>query len=171
LIEDLLAFAKVSKKEVRKYQVSMEEQVKQILTEISMQSNVSIKLGHLPDAFVDASLFNQIWVNLISNAIKYSAKKENAEVEIGSTQAGGETIYFVRDNGAGFDMNYADKLFRPFQRLHDSSEFEGTGIGLAIVNRIVTKHGGRIWAEAKPDEGACFYFAVPAILSNSNGHS
>jgi two-component system sensor histidine kinase/response regulator len=115
-------------------------------------------------------LLHQVWLNLLSNAIKYSGKKEKPEIEIGSKNSEVEITYYVKDNGSGFNMKYADKLFGVFQRLHKPSEFEGTGVGLAIVHRIITKHGGRIWACAKPDEGATFYFTIPPTKSSkSNG--
>jgi two-component system sensor histidine kinase/response regulator len=106
-------------------------------------------------------MLNQAWTNLISNAIKYSAKKENPLIEVGSRLAGEEVEYFIKDNGAGFDMAYAGKLFGTFQGLHDVTEFEGTGIGLAIIQRIILKHGGTISAEAEPEKGATFYFTLP----------
>jgi light-regulated signal transduction histidine kinase (bacteriophytochrome) len=120
----------------------------------------------LPPAEADQALLHQVWINLISNAIKYSGKKENPEVEIGSEEAETETVYYVKDNGSGFDMNYAHKLFGVFQRLHTPDEFEGTGVGLAIVHKIVIKHGGRVWAEASPGEGASFYFTLPKKNNN-----
>jgi light-regulated signal transduction histidine kinase (bacteriophytochrome) len=106
-------------------------------------------------------MLKQVWVNLISNAVKYSSKRAEARVEIGGRQDARERVYWVRDNGAGFDMRYADKLFGVFQRLHRAEEFPGTGVGLALVHRVVTRHGGRVWAEGKPGEGACFYFSLP----------
>ncbi|GAA0893772.1 hypothetical protein GCM10009122_34510 [Fulvivirga kasyanovii] len=105
-------------------------------------------------------MMSLVYQNLISNAIKYSSKKEAPSIHIGSQQVNGEVVYFVKDNGAGFDMNFYEKLFGVFQRLHSESEFEGTGIGLATVNRIVQRHGGRIWAEGKIDEGSVFYFTL-----------
>ncbi|HYC83563.1 MAG TPA: PAS domain S-box protein [Chryseosolibacter sp.] len=163
LINDLLEFSKIGKKAVRKSIVSTGEQVRSVISDISSVTRHRAQITVLPlsDSYVDHVLFNQVWANLISNAIKYSAKKEEPVVEIGQLLSGEDVVYYVRDNGAGFDMEYADKLFGTFQRLHHASEFEGTGIGLAIVKRIILKHGGRIWAEAKPDEGATFYFTVP----------
>jgi PAS domain S-box-containing protein len=162
LIDDLLAFSRLGRNPVQKSHINNAEMVENVLNEINKSANhhASIKIHPLASSEGDPSLLNQVWTNLISNAIKYSSGKENPEVEIGSTSSGEETIYYVKDNGAGFDMKYIDKLFGVFQRLHSGSEFEGTGVGLAIVHRIITKHGGRIWAEAKVDEGAIFYFVV-----------
>jgi light-regulated signal transduction histidine kinase (bacteriophytochrome) len=106
-------------------------------------------------------LIRQVWVNLISNAVKYSSKKPETLIYIGAEQKPATVVYYVKDNGAGFDMNYATNLFAPFQRLHARSDFEGTGIGLATVQSIIHRHGGKIWVDAKPDEGACFYFELP----------
>ena len=119
-------------------------------------------IGELPDAEGDAALLEQVLVNLLSNAFKYSGKNEHARVEVGvlNADAAEGPTYYVRDNGAGFDMEYAGKLFGVFQRMHRNEDFEGTGVGLAIVQRIVERHGGRIWAEAKVDAGATFYFTL-----------
>lgn len=162
LIDDLLSFSRLGKKPVQKSKVDTREIVDNVLKEVNKSANpaVQIKIHSLAPSDGDPALLVQVWTNLISNAIKYSSKKEKPEIEIGSMQSGEETIYYIKDNGAGFDMRYIDKLFGVFQRLHSSSEFEGTGVGLAIVYRIVTKHGGRIWAEAKVDEGATFYFTI-----------
>jgi len=165
LIDDLLQFAKIGKKGLRKSVVNVEEQVRAVLSELNAVTTHAavVTINPLSPAYVDKSLFNQVWTNLLSNAIKYSSKKEQPLVEIGEQIIADENVYFVRDNGAGFEMEYAEKLFGTFQRLHHVSEFEGTGIGLAIVKRIITRHGGRIWAEAKKDYGATFYFTVPPI--------
>ena len=117
-------------------------------------------LKEIKEAKADASLIKQAWLNIISNAIKYSTKKANPHIEIGSTKKNNKTVYYVKDNGAGFDMAHSDKLFGAFQRLHDKTEFEGTGVGLAIVHQIITKHGGKIWAEGKVGKGATFYFTI-----------
>lgn len=162
LIDDLLEFSKLGRKELQKTEIDTEEFLKKIITEIntSIQHNADIRLGILPLIYADSSLFSQVWINLISNAIKYSANKETPVVEIGSDTKKNEIIFYIKDNGAGFDMKYADKLFGVFQRLH-GTEFPGTGVGLALVKRIVDKHGGRIWADAKENEGATFYFSLP----------
>lgn len=163
LINDLLAFSKVGKKEVRMTPVCMEALVREVFSEVSsgQTHNLTVEIGKLSDAMGDYAMLKQVWTNLVSNAIKYSSKKEAPRIEVGCASREGEVEYFVRDNGAGFDMAYADKLFGTFQRLHDANEFEGTGIGLAIVQRIILKHGGTIRAEAAPGKGACFYFALP----------
>ncbi len=163
LIDDLLAFSRLGRKEVQKSKTDMTKMVEHILQEIdkSATKHPVIKVGALPPAYVDHTLLQQVWINLISNGIKYSAKKENPEVEIGAADSENEITYFVKDNGSGFDMKYADKLFGVFQRLHNPNEFEGTGVGLAIVQRIINKHGGKIWAHAKVNEGATFYFTIP----------
>jgi light-regulated signal transduction histidine kinase (bacteriophytochrome) len=119
-----------------------------------------IAIGALPDAHGDKAMLQRVWLNLLDNAIKFTAGKPDARVDIAAAAGKGETIYRVRDNGVGFDMRYADKLFGTFQRLH-GAEFPGTGIGLAIVKRIVERHGGRVWAEGKVGVGATFYFALP----------
>ncbi|GHN00806.1 hybrid sensor histidine kinase/response regulator [Cytophagales bacterium WSM2-2] len=163
LIEDLLRLSKLERQEVEKTEVDVLKLVQNIISDIgnSIQHNANIILNPLLPAHADRSLLAQVWVNLISNAIKYSAKKDNPRVEISSSKQNGEVVYHIKDNGAGFNMDYADKLFGVFQRLHKSAEFEGTGIGLAIVKRVVSKHGGRVWAEAKPNEGATFFFSLP----------
>jgi two-component system sensor histidine kinase/response regulator len=164
LIDDLLAFSRLGRKEVQRSRVDVQGMVENIMTEISHTAKVKakIKIRELPAAEADPGLLQQVWVNLISNAIKYSGKKEMPEIEIGFTHTDRDPVYFIKDNGSGFDMKYADKLFGVFQRLHNPNEFEGTGVGLAIVHRIITKHGGRIWADAKKNEGAAFYFSLPA---------
>lgn len=163
LINDLLAFSRIGKKEVRKTTLDMTDLVRSTFEEVSqVQPNKArLVVDELPSAEGDLSMMQVVWTNLISNAIKYSSKKDQPVIEIGA-HVDGEVEYFIRDNGAGFDMAYADKLFGTFQRLHDATEFEGVGIGLAIVQRIILKHGGMIRAEAAPDEGATFYFALPS---------
>jgi light-regulated signal transduction histidine kinase (bacteriophytochrome) len=153
----------MGRKEIKKTRVEVQPMVKSISDEIVdvNKYNAEVIINPLTPVQADQALLTQVWINLISNALKYSAKKEQPKVEVGSYTDKNEIIYYVKDNGAGFDMEYADKLFGVFQRLHKANEFEGTGVGLAIVHRIVTKHGGRVWAEAKPNEGAIFSFALP----------
>jgi PAS domain S-box-containing protein len=163
LIDDLLAFSRLGRKEIQRSQVDVEKMVRNVVMETVKQNGHHAKVTTKPllPAAADYTLLQQVWVNLISNAVKYSSKKPNPEIEIGANDSGDEITYYVKDNGSGFDMKYADKLFGVFQRLHSPSEFEGTGVGLAIVQRIITKHGGRVWAEAKRNEGATFYFTIP----------
>ncbi|OQP60090.1 hypothetical protein A3860_34745 [Niastella vici] len=163
LIDDLLAFSKLGKKEVQKSLVNMEEMIIEILADI--ESNAchlsAITVNQLPAAYADPSLLRQVLTNLISNAIKYSSKAVSPKIIIGAFDENNECIYYVQDNGVGFSMEYANKLFGVFQRLHSNEEFEGTGVGLAIVQRIVTKHGGHIWAKGEQGAGATFYFTLP----------
>ncbi|MGA2030521.1 MAG: PAS domain S-box protein, partial [Verrucomicrobiota bacterium] len=163
LIDDLLAFSRLSRQAVNRQSVNTVRLVQNVLDELKAQRDgrqIEIKIGELPVCHGDPALLKQIWVNLISNAIKYSRGRESAIVEIGCARENNENVFFVRDNGAGFDMQYANKLFGVFQRLHRADEFEGTGVGLAIVQRIVHRHGGRVWANAKVNRGATFYFTI-----------
>ena len=162
LIEDLLSFSRLGRKEIRLTNIDMRELTQEAIEEISnsITHHAEISIGDLPDIMGDHNLLNQVMVNLISNAIKYSSKKEKPMIQISSEVKDGEIIFSVKDNGAGFDMKYYDKLFGVFQRLHTEREFSGTGVGLAIVYRIIAKHGGSIWAEGKVDEGATFNFTL-----------
>ena len=128
--------------------------------QLAQGRSVSVSVGEMPNLWGDPPLLKQVFVNLIDNAFKYTRLRAHAVIEIGSRQICGERVFFVRDNSAGFDMVYADKLFGVFQRLHRAEDFEGTGVGLAIVQRIIQRHGGRVWAEAAVDEGATFYFTT-----------
>jgi signal transduction histidine kinase len=159
LIDDLLTFSRLGRQQAASAPVDMARLAQQVVHEL--RGERSVQCSPLPGMLGDGSLLKQVWVNLIGNALKYSAKKADARVEIGAREEGRENVYWVRDNGAGFDMRYADKLFGVFQRLHSTEEFEGTGVGLAIVQRIIARHGGRVWAEGRPGDGACFYFALP----------
>ena len=163
LIDDLLSFSRLGRKEVQKSDINVTELLEGVFIELGkvIKHNASIKMEQLLDISADYALINQVFYNLISNAIKFSSKKESPEIVISSEKKNNEVIYKICDNGAGFDMKYGNKLFGVFQRLHTDAEFEGTGVGLAIVQRIVTKHGGKVWAEATPGQGACFYFAIP----------
>ena len=163
LIDDLLAFSKLGKKAVVKVPLNLNKLAQQVVDELQSPGNrpAGISIQALPSTEGDQALIYQVFVNLISNALKYSGKKSAPVIEIGSSENADEYIYYVKDNGSGFSMDYSHKLFGVFQRLHDSKDFEGTGIGLAIVKRVVTKHGGRVWAEGLPDRGATFYFSLP----------
>jgi PAS domain S-box-containing protein len=165
LIDDLLSFSRLSLQELSKTGVDMLALVAQVAADLPGPDPDSpqpvIRLGSLPDAPADPALLRQVWVNLLSNALKYSSRVASPEIEVSGHVEGAEVIYSVRDNGAGFDMAYYDKLFEVFERLHGDEEFEGTGVGLATVRRVVTRHGGRVWAEGKVGEGAVFHFALP----------
>jgi len=164
LIEDLLAFSHLNRTELHMSTIDMKTMANSIYYEYSLpekRENISFTVRDIPRAFGDSSLIKQVWSNLILNAIKFSSKKDHPEIIIDYEAGKNEIIYSVSDNGSGFDMQYADKLFCVFQRLHDSTDFEGTGIGLAIVNRIISRHGGRVWAAGEPDKGAIFYFSLP----------
>jgi PAS domain S-box-containing protein len=164
LIDDLLKFSKLGRKEVEKSKIDMTKLVQDAILEIgdSVQNKTNIKLTSLIPVLADYTLIFQVWINLISNAVKYSSKTENPQVEVGCHKQDNEIVFYVKDNGTGFDMKYVNKLFGVFQRLHKATDFEGTGVGLAIVQRIIAKHGGRVWAEGKVDEGATFYFSLPS---------
>jgi len=163
LIDDLLAFSRLGRQSMNQQAVNSTKLVKLVLDELMAQQTarkIEVRIGDLPDCNCDPALMKQAWANLISNAIKYSRDREPAVIEIGSETKNGEVIFSVRDNGVGFDMRYADKLFGVFQRLHRNDEFEGTGVGLAIVQRIIHRHDGRVWAEAAENRGATFYFTL-----------
>jgi signal transduction histidine kinase/HAMP domain-containing protein len=164
LIDDLLAFSRLGRKAIQPTELNMGELAQntfQRLNHESRNSELEFHVGRLPSAIADRNLLEQVWSNLISNAIKFSSQKERPLVEVGAIVEENENIYFVRDNGAGFDPRYRSKLFGVFQRLHDESEFPGTGVGLALVHRIITRHGGRIWADSQPGDGATFHFSLP----------
>ncbi len=164
LINDLLAFSRVSTKEIQTAEIDMAALTKTVFQELKStigNRSVQLEMKELPPAHCDGSMMRQVFANLLSNAIKYTKPIEITIIEVGGIRGENENIYYVKDNGVGFDMDNADKLFNIFQRLHSQEEFEGTGIGLVIVKRIVEKHGGRVWAEGKPKEGAKFCFSLP----------
>lgn len=164
LIDNLLSLSKLGKREIQKGQVDMNALVQGVLEEIKdteAGKRVSWNIQELAACYGDYRLLRQVWMNLIANGVKYSGKKEEPQIEIRAEIKGNEIIYSIKDNGAGFDMQYADQLFGVFQRLHKPTEFEGTGVGLAIVQRIIYRHGGRAWAEGAVGEGASFYFSIP----------
>jgi PAS domain S-box-containing protein len=163
LIDDLLTFSRLGRTPLSRQEVDAGKLVRHVLKELNPLREgrqVEIRFEELRACRGDPALLNQVWVNLLSNALKYTRQRQPAVIEIGCKKEQDETIYFVRDNGAGFDMRYAHKLFGVFQRLHRAEEFEGTGVGLAIVQRVIHRHGGRIWADAAPDRGATFYFTL-----------
>jgi signal transduction histidine kinase len=183
LVDDLLAFSRLSRQPITTQQVDVTKLVGQCLDELleeHEERRMDITVGDLPVCRADRSLLKQVWINLLSNALKYTRRRDKVLIEVGGQMAVGQTfpsasagknacpteapagtlIFFVKDNGVGFDMRYASKLFGVFQRLHRAEDYEGTGVGLAIVQRIIHRHGGRVWAEAKPNEGATFYFSL-----------
>ncbi|QKT03346.1 HAMP domain-containing protein [Ectothiorhodospiraceae bacterium 2226] len=164
LIDDLLAFSRLGRAAVSTSLTDMQDLVAEVIEEMANvpgETLPPIEVGDLPPVRCDRALLRQVWVNLISNAVKFSGHNPRPRVRIWAEEAEGETVYAVSDNGVGFDMQYANKLFGVFQRLHRPDEFAGTGVGLAMVKRIVVRHGGRVWAQAALDEGATFYFALP----------
>ncbi len=167
LIDKLLAFSRLGRQPLNKQSVIPTDIVNNVLEELKDEQadrQIDIVIGNLPACEADPTLLKQVFVNLISNALKFTRKKEAARIEIGSLQGSQQrdrgVVYFVKDNGAGFDMQYAHKLFGVFQRLHSADEYEGTGVGLANVQRIINRHGGRIWAEGEVDKGTTFYFTI-----------
>ncbi|HEX9839972.1 MAG TPA: PAS domain S-box protein [Anaerolineales bacterium] len=164
LIDDLLTFSRLGRKEMHFTKIDMKAMAGSVFDELMKTENaarIDFHIHRLPSTAGDPVLIRQVWVNLLSNAIKFSSKKERAVIEVGSKHSEDEHVYYVRDTGAGFELEYVDKLFGVFQRLHGEKEFEGTGVGLAIVKRVINRHGGRVWAEGEVDKGATFYFALP----------
>jgi PAS domain S-box-containing protein len=165
LIDDLLAFSRIGRAEARESRVNLEQLVKEVQSEVAQEAegrNITWRLGPMPDLYGDRSMLKVALVNLLSNAIKFTGPRPQPEIEVGCAEKQTDGIVmFVRDNGVGFDMKYAHKLFGVFQRLHRAEEFEGTGIGLATVQRIIRRHGGEVWAEGFVDKGATFFFSVP----------
>jgi light-regulated signal transduction histidine kinase (bacteriophytochrome) len=178
LVDDLLAFSRLSRQALSKQAVDPGKIVRACLAELQKEQEgrqLELVIGDLAPCQADPMLLKQVWTNLLSNSLKYTRKREAARIEIGSrteqrplasgqvsrpSGPGTETVYFVKDNGAGFDMQYAHKLFGVFQRLHRAADYDGTGVGLAIVQRIITRHGGRVWAEAQLNRGATFSFTL-----------
>lgn len=165
LIDDLLTFSRLGRQKVESVRIDMEAMARRVFEEVTTLEPgrvIHLDLHPIPPAFGTEAMIRQVWFNLIGNAVKFSGKRERAEIEIGVEPGeAGEQVYFVRDNGAGFDMRYADKLFGVFQRLHTHEEFPGTGVGLALVQRIVHRHGGRVWGEGEIEKGATFRFTIP----------
>jgi signal transduction histidine kinase len=163
LVDELLSLSKIGRQELSFEETSLDSPVRQVVEDLAPECSgrdVEWRIGELFSVECDPELMKQVFVNLLSNAVKYTGKREHAVIEVGTTMQNGERIVFVRDNGVGFEMQYVGKLFGVFQRLHKARDFEGTGVGLAIVQRIIRRHGGRIWAEAELDRGATFYFTL-----------
>jgi light-regulated signal transduction histidine kinase (bacteriophytochrome) len=164
LIDALIELSRTGRKTPHKTAVPMQDIVKDLTRHAGSHAAhriIRFTIHPVPAAPADRDLISQVWTQLISNAVKYTARKEETLIEIGAETKPGSIIYYIKDNGVGFDMHYADKLFSPFQRLHNRSDFEGIGIGLAMAERIIARHNGKIWVEAEPDKGACFYFELP----------
>jgi signal transduction histidine kinase len=163
LVEDLLNLSRVGKQSLNRQKVDLTPWIEGLVNEFKAETTgrkIEWRVGRLPMVECDEGLMKQAFINLLANAVKYTRPRVEAVIEIGQIQRNGENALFVRDNGVGFDMKYAGKLFGVFQRLHRAEDFEGTGVGLATVSRIIQKHGGRIWAEAGPDQGAAFFFTL-----------
>ena len=168
LVDDLLAFSRLGRQALNKRALLPADVVKEALNELKPERDrrgADIRLHDLPGCEADSSLLRQVYVNLLDNALKFTRERELPIIEVGAHQTGGRTVYYVRDNGIGFDMAYADQVFGVFQRLAVQETYEGTGVGLAIVHRIIAKHGGEIWAEAELDKGATFYFTLTGKVS------
>nr|NJM04623.1 GHKL domain-containing protein [Desulfobacula sp.] len=164
LIDNLLHFSRSGRQALHLTRFDMNALFDEAFTTVQPEGpagSIQWIIGRLPEVSGDYSLLKQVWINLLDNAVKFTKNKKEAKIKIGCREEDGELAFFVRDNGIGFDMQYAGKLFGVFQRLHSASAFEGTGIGLANVRRIILRHGGRTWAEAEPDKGAVFYFTLP----------
>ncbi|MBF0207973.1 MAG: GHKL domain-containing protein, partial [Oligoflexia bacterium] len=171
LIDNLLHFSRTGRVELQKKNVDMNQLLQEVSATFQMDSlngsnvvlgrNIEWVISALPSVRGDYALLRQVWHNLLANAIKYTQTREHARIEVSAHHENGKIIFVVADNGVGFDMQYTDKLFGIFQRLHSSEEFEGTGIGLAIVKKIIDRHGGQVWASAEVDVGAKFYFSLP----------
>ena len=168
LIEDLLDYSRLGRSALRAEPVNFNALVAELVAMLEGSyegRSIEWRIAELPLVIGDAAMLRQVWQNLLSNAVKYTSRREHAVIEVGRAESSNaETVFFVRDNGTGFDMTYAGKLFGVFQRLHKASEFAGTGIGLANVRRIINRHGGRTWAEAEPDKGATLFFSLPAVI-------
>ncbi len=164
LIDDLLAFSRLGRQGIKMAPIDTRRLAEEVFTELQADSPgraIQFRPGKLLPARGDPSMIRQVFTNLLSNAVKFTRSRETAVIEMDSWMEGQETVYSIKDNGVGFDMQYVSKLFGVFQRLHPAEEFEGTGVGLAIVERIIQRHGGRVWAEGKVKEGATFYFSLP----------
>ena len=164
LVDDLLTFSRLGRRAVDRRWIAPAALIHEVLEELRLEQasrRLEVVVGDLPACHADPALLKQVWANLLGNAFKYTRRHDPARVEVGCVERDGERVYFVRDTGAGFDMRYAGRLFGVFQRLHKAAEYDGTGVGLAIVQRVVHSHGGRVWAEAAVNRGATFYFTIP----------
>jgi len=164
LIDDILLLSRASRQEMKFTPINMEDLVKNVFEEQKLSTdgqNVRLELKSLPNCYGDRALLQQVLNNLIANSIKFTAPKEEGIIEVGAQNGSDENIYYIKDNGVGFDMKYSNKLFGLFQRLHGASEFEGTGVGLSIVQRVIRRHGGTVWGEGELNKGATFYFSLP----------
>ncbi|RYX95637.1 hypothetical protein EON78_05815, partial [bacterium] len=166
LIDDLLAFSRLGRKQIVKDEIDINEMVSNVIEELKQTDTFhkcKIEIGNLPPISADSAMIKQVFINLLSNAGKFTRHVDNPLIIIDSFSSYLGNIYYVKDNGAGFSMKYIDKLFGVFQRLHSDTEFEGTGVGLALVQRIINKHEGEVWAQAEVNEGATFYFSLPKV--------
>jgi light-regulated signal transduction histidine kinase (bacteriophytochrome) len=165
LIDDLLSFARVSTQEIRRSEIDMEALAGKVFEELKPvmgERNIRFEVNGLPPAYGDMPMLRQVIVNFLTNAIKFTRTRETPVIEVGGYKEKRGNVYYVRDNGVGFDREFSDRLFGLFQRMHASQQFEGTGIGLFMIKQIIEKHGGRVWAEGEPDKGATFYFGLPS---------
>jgi light-regulated signal transduction histidine kinase (bacteriophytochrome) len=171
LVDDLLRLAQLGRQDIRPRVASLDALVEEVVADVQgdiADREVQWKIDPLPSVECDPGLIKVVLTNLVANAVKYTRPRNPAVVEVGQMSRNGRPVFFVRDNGVGFDMRYADRLFGVFQRLHRAEDFEGTGVGLATVQRIVHKHGGEIWAESEPDHGAAFFFTIgPATAASA----
>jgi light-regulated signal transduction histidine kinase (bacteriophytochrome) len=169
LIDSLLKLSQLGRQELTRRSTNLNTLVEEVLASLKTEigaREIEWRIGSLPQAECDPGLMRQVFANLLSNALKFTRLRPRTVIQVDTLETDGQPVLFVRDNGAGFDMKYAHKLFGVFQRLHRSEDFEGTGIGLAIVQRIIRKHGGQVWADSQPDQGATFYFSLHAQPNN-----